>query len=168
MKLAQTLFLLSSLSSLALATACSAGSGSVVGLGGSSRSGVASGQAINAISDADRAAICDWVAESNGGYGGSKPKIQCSGFEITPKAPKSQAVCVEDLAKSAATCTATVGQVEECLVYLQDNPCGTDKSPPACAALMSSSCMGKTTTVTVVEERGRSGRSSDDAQPDQQ
>ena len=151
MKLAQTFFLLSSLSSLALATACSAGSGSVPGLSGSSRSGVATGQAVNAISDADRAAICDWVAESNGGYGGSRPAIQCEGFKTTPKAPKSQADCVESLAKSAATCTATVGQVEDCLVYFQNNPCGKDKNPPACAPLMNTSCLGKSTTVTVVE-----------------
>lgn len=141
------LFVLVALAALA---GCSAGSGPVMGLSGSSRSGVSSSQAINALSDYDRGRMCDWVAQENGGYGGSLPPVKCEkDFTVTKKAPKSQAECIEDLKKAPVTCDATVGEVEDCLTYLANNPCSTEKNPPACAGLLNDRCTK--TTVTVVE-----------------
>jgi hypothetical protein len=165
MKQALLLLLLSAASIPAFA-ACSAGSGPPIGLTGASRSGVNSGTSINALTDSDRARMCDWVAQNNGGYGGELAPVKCqlnlgdagpngrsTEYTVSKKAPKSQASCIADLKKVPATCTATVGEVEECLTYLYENPCATEKNPPQCAALMTKSCMGGTTT-TVVDENG--------------
>lgn len=154
MKLA-LLFLVSAVSIPALA-ACSAGSGPPIGLTGSSRSGVNAGYSINALSDFDRGRMCDWVAQNNGGYGGSLAPVRCEqGYTVSKKAPKNQAECIEDLQKVPPACRVTVGEVEDCLTYLYDNPCTTVKNPPQCAGLLDESCTQKKTTV-VVEQGGSS------------
>lgn len=148
MKPAHVLFLL--FAGLGALAGCSAGSGSPMGLTGSSRSGVNSGYALNELTDYDRGRMCDWVAQNNGGYGGSLAPIECEkGYQFTRKAPKSQAECIQDMKKAPATCDATVGEIEECLTYIMNNPCSGEKNPPACAGVLNDRCTK--TTVTVVE-----------------
>lgn len=140
-------------SCFALVAGCSAGSGPVVGMTGSSQSGVSGNAPIGTLSDAERREVCDWIASNYGGYGQKGTTVQCKeGYSVTPKAPKSQESCVTDMAKVPSTCRATVSESEDCILYLQANQCGAEKNPPACATLLVESCMGKASTVTVVED----------------
>lgn len=171
-----TLLFLLSAASLSTFAACSAGSGSPMGLAGSSRSGVNGGTSINALSDYDRGRMCDWLAQNNGGYGSELPPVKCelnlgdagSGrkteYTVSKKAPKSQAACIADFNKVPPTCNVTVAEVEECLNYLSDNPCTTEKNPYQCAGLMSKGCTTTTTTVEV-DGNGSSSSSSSSSSP---
>lgn len=124
---------------------------------GSSQSGVSGNAAIGTLTDAERRQVCDWMASNYGGYGQKGTTVQCKeGFSVTPKAPKSQESCVKDMAKVPSTCKATVSESEDCILYMQANQCGGEKNPPACATLLVESCMGKASSVTVVEESGGS------------
>jgi hypothetical protein len=87
-----------------LAIGCSSSSG---GGGANGASGVPSGKRLDSLTDAEKAAICDWTNNKLGGYGMSK---DC-GNGLTIDADASQAECV---ASAPTSCAATVGQAEAC------------------------------------------------------
>lgn len=87
-----------------LAVGCGSSSG---GGGGNGASGVASGKRLDALTDAEKAMLCDWQANKLGGYGMS---VDCGGG-LTIDAEPSQAECVSS---APTSCAATVGQAEAC------------------------------------------------------
>ena len=73
-------------------------------------SGVDANTRIPALSDADAIALCDWIAGRFGGYGQG---VTCTDG-TTLSARQSRELCVGDFHNTSPTCTATVGNLEEC------------------------------------------------------
>ncbi len=141
---------------LAFATACVAGSGPIPeGYGGTSTSRLNQSKRFTTLSQPERAEMCDWVASLYGGYGQSKAPATCEkNVTISKKAPRDQAECVKQLDFLPQTCEATVGEVEDCLVAIDANPCAMmGKDPPAACrwAMPGNGCSVTTTTTTVSE-----------------
>jgi len=88
-----------------LAAGCSSSSG---GGGGNGASGVASNKRLDSLTDAEKAAFCDYANGKLGGYGMS---VDCGGG-LTLDADASQADCVSS---APTNCSATVGQAEACI-----------------------------------------------------
>jgi len=88
----------------ALAVGCSSSGGG----NGPGASGVASNKRLDSLTDAEKAAFCDWSNAKLGGYGTT---MDCGGG-ITIDAAASQAECIAD---APTNCSATVGQAEACL-----------------------------------------------------
>jgi len=69
---------------------------------------------------AQQAALCDWVAERQGGYGFTK---QCDDGS-TASAPADRAECLADN-QGLADCPVTVGQFEACARELSRDMCAS-------------------------------------------
>ncbi len=74
--------------------------------GGSGSSGVEGSKQISAVSDGEKASLCDWVVTKFGPYG-STPA--CAEAEL--QSPPSKAECIS----SFPACAVTVGQLEACI-----------------------------------------------------
>ena len=99
----------------ALAAGCGGSSGPPNGPAGVDRN-----QPVSAVSDTDKAALCDWYSAMVGGYGTSP---SCADYLIS--APPDQSICVS----AFPSCDATVGQLADCIVaaIAAQNTC-TDQS----------------------------------------
>ena len=62
------------------------------------------------LSLADATALCDWVAGRFGGYGQG---VTCTD-NTTLSARQSRELCVMDFQNVSSTCTATVGNIQDC------------------------------------------------------
>jgi len=73
------------------------------------------------------AELCDWTAAELGGYGRS---MDCGGGVSVSTYPNQQACLSQPI---ASTCTATVGQYEDCVAGLAGagSLCSLASSPPA-------------------------------------
>ncbi len=111
--------------------------------GSGSRSGVTESKTIVSLTDSDRKALCDWIANTEGGYGHKTTKT-CDGGTVTETATKDQATCVADLASAPAACQATVQQSEDCVqAQAAADLCSlTTSVPAACAPLFTTECKG--------------------------
>lgn len=102
------------------ASACGGDDDEESGLGSS---GVEGSKRLDALSNDERAKICDFMAAKVGGYDGA---IECDA-DISLESPyPTQAECVAD---APATCAATVSQLEQCT---KDQSC-TNLLPSSCA-----------------------------------
>ena len=125
-----------SLSLLLLASACGgSGGGSTSGLGAS---GVESSKRLNALSDAEKGRLCDWMVPKVGSYGnpGTCDRT-ATGAAFPVLTYDDQAACIEDAVHATTTaCQATVAQMEACVNLLPACATSTDlANTPACAVL---------------------------------
>jgi hypothetical protein len=90
----------------AAVTACGGGSGGTGGPAGVDRS-----RLVSAVTDDDKAALCDWFAPMVGGYGATH---SCQDAYLT--APPDKATCVAEF--PPCTGSVTVGQFEDCVVAI--------------------------------------------------
>jgi hypothetical protein len=127
----------------ALASGCGGGSS---GTGASAAAGgpnVDSSQRVVALSTADQATLCDWIANEWGGYGGL---LRCDAGSETLSAPTSPQDCYSGLLASfEPSCPLTVGQLSSCVEWQAENVClvGTIEAamlPPACQATIAPAC----------------------------
>lgn len=102
-----------------------AGCGSSTGGTGSTASGVDTSKRLDALSAAEKAQLCDWMASKYGGYGASKT----CGADLTLEGPANQAECV---AMIPPTCAATVAQAEAC----ENQTSCSNPIPESCAPLI--------------------------------
>lgn len=102
---------------LANLAACATGT---AGSGGARVSGgdLDAGKRLVDLTQAERAALCDWSAAQVGGYG---TRFYCPGFVYQTYA--TQAACVESRSRVAPTCAATVADSRACTTVTQDDPC---------------------------------------------
>ncbi len=92
----------------------------------------AGGQALTAMSDADKAAFCDEIAgRYYGGYGKSRSS-QCPSEKVTVLGPKTQSECVSGLARPSG-CAETRSDEEGCVKEYVENLCAG--FPSRCRAL---------------------------------
>ena len=97
--------------------------GSACGDDGDSGSGLDRSGVVTALPPADLMTLCEWSTETQGGAGTT---TECGDHTVTVEdAPH----CADGF--TGKTCTLTVGQLEDCVNVLADDPCG---------ALQSSSC----------------------------
>jgi hypothetical protein len=98
------------------------------GGGGSTSSGVDPAKLVVDLTTDEYSAFCEWSIELQGGAGHVE---SCGdGFDITIF---SVAECVANL--EAATCTATVGEMETCINALDGNACRI-LTEPSCEVLL--------------------------------
>jgi hypothetical protein len=83
-----------------------AGSVGTGGTGGNFVAGVSRTKTVSSLSDAEKAALCDWYVPQLGGYGAA---TTCTMALID--APADQATCIS----SFPNCSATVGNLADCL-----------------------------------------------------
>lgn len=83
---------------------------------------------LNSLTNAQRAAVCDWVAELWGGYGKA---VSCGSSTLSD--PVSQADCVAQF----PDCSATVGEMKACNQALYSAQCDvfTSGFPQECTSL---------------------------------
>jgi hypothetical protein len=84
------------------------------------------------LSEAEAAALCDWVAGRFGGYGQG---VTC-GDGLTVSARQTRELCVMDYRTVSSTCAVTVGDIQACANQAVGPPvCAT--VPQICLALLS-------------------------------
>jgi len=88
--------------------------------------GVDRSKQVSSVTDADKAALCDWFAPMVGGYGATHP---CAQAFIT--APPDKATCIAEF----PVCAVTVGAFADCVAVIvaAQNTC-TDASLAAAVA----------------------------------
>jgi hypothetical protein len=98
------------------------------------RSGLASDTRVNALSGADREALCNWWADTLGGVGRQQSCSECHGDACTDwdVAVSSLADCLGWLDTLDPACTATVEDAEDCAFAQNPDLCA---SPAACMLL---------------------------------
>ena len=100
-----------------------------------SRSGLDESMQLTAATPAQHLQFCDWNATLYNGYGHSITK-QCGdggSFTGTISGPASQADCAA--IRIDPSCTATVGQLEDCEIAIaSSDPCAL-AAPPSCDAV---------------------------------
>jgi len=118
------------------AMACGGSSGG----GGNGPSGVDRSKTVSAVSDADKASVCDWFAPMVGGYGTTPA---CADWLIS--APPDKATCMSEF----PVCTVTVGELEDCMVAIvaAQNVCTQQalldvQARPDCQAVGNAGCFG--------------------------
>jgi len=96
---------------------------------------------LSSLSPADKAALCDWVAQEFGGY--DSRGVCADSATGGLQGPANQSECVVDLLPPA-TCPATVGQLEACVRSEVQNACDRAAvSPtPECAFATTPACGG--------------------------
>jgi hypothetical protein len=114
---------------------CSASSGSV-GLDSTSR--------IAELTQSQQGALCDWLATQYGGYGKT---VNCANGAGSEVGPASQADCASGLAQasqSRTSCTATVGDFQDCTKWEIESACSSSpgSAPAACATVATAACSG--------------------------
>ena len=110
---------------------CSAGTGPVGSTGG--RSGVPSNETVSALSQSEKATLCDWATDKEGGYG----KVTACDGGLTLHNKSSQADCVASF-NVGGTCSVTVGQLEDCILAISTaDPCSLPSlSEPKCTPFL--------------------------------
>lgn len=118
-----TLFLL-------VSAACGGGDGGAPGVNGAKQ--------ISAVTEAEKASLCDWFAEKLGGYGA--PSTCAEGFV---EAPPTKAECTSDF----PSCAVTVSQFQDCmdLIVASQKTCtqqslSAAQMNPTCQAIASAGC----------------------------
>jgi hypothetical protein len=86
-------------------------------------SGVDADTRIIDLSDANAVALCDWVAGKFGGYGRG---VTCTDG-TTLSARQTRELCLMDYRNASPSCTATVGDIEQCT--------NEGVGPPRCATV---------------------------------
>jgi hypothetical protein len=76
---------------------------------------------LSSLTPMQRAQLCDWSAGRFGGWGVTKT---CANGNTLTSA-QSEATCTYQLGNASSSCTATVGNVEDCI----------DDAVPACQAI---------------------------------
>jgi hypothetical protein len=114
-----------------------AGSGGSPGLGGTGGNyvaGVSRSKTVSSLTDAEKAALCDWYVPQLGGYGAPRT---CSMALID--APADQASCISGF----PSCNATVGNLADCLgkVGAAQATCTGVTATATSACLTSASCL---------------------------
>jgi len=96
------------------------------GSSGDGPGGVDRSKQVSSVTDADKAALCDWFAPMAGGYGATHP---CAQALIT--APPDKATCIAEF----PVCAVTVGAFADCVAVIvaAQNTC-TDASLAAAVA----------------------------------
>lgn len=95
----------------------------------------------------DQAALCDWLAQEWGGYGGL---LRCDAGSETLSAPLTQQVCLSealDVAYWGPTCPLTVSQFASCVQWQAQNVCligvvNASMLPPECQTTIGPACAG--------------------------
>jgi hypothetical protein len=98
-----------------------------LGCGSDGGSGVDGSKSLEALDDADKGALCDWL---NGKLGGGYDKPIVCGGETIDHTDDSQAECVQDF----PACAVTVAQFEACLGRLIDTKCDEAAQQQAAAS----------------------------------
>jgi len=101
--------------------------GELPACGSDSESGVDGSQSLADLSDGEKGALCDWVAGTEGGYG---KVYTCDGSDVSI-AKNDRAACVAAIPQG---CSATVGQVENCVRAVSGDACQI-LVRPECAAV---------------------------------
>lgn len=119
------------LAALLTSAACSNGAGAGGGsndAGGSNGPPVDSSKPLSTLSASELAALCDWSAQVQGGYGASA-YCEASGEHL--ETPQNQAQCISEVTPhyNRPTCTTTVGQWTACTRWFVANWCSV--MPPA-------------------------------------
>ena len=106
----------------------------VAACGGDEGSGVDRGKRVTALTADERRDVCEWSTAELGGEGHT---TQCGDttFKVEPTSE-----CIEDSANYPASCTLTVGQLEDCTAAMAAAPC-TGLASPACAPIFN--CIGE-------------------------
>ena len=96
------------------------------GTAGDGPGGVDRSKQVSTVTEADKAALCDWFAPMVGGYGATHP---CAQAFIT--APPDKATCIAEF----PVCAVTVGAFADCIAIIvaAQNTC-TDASLASAAA----------------------------------
>jgi len=76
---------------------------------GDGPAGVDRSKRVSTVTDAEKAALCDWLAPMVGGYGSTHP---CPGALIT--APPDKATCIAEF----PVCDVTVGAFADCIAVV--------------------------------------------------
>lgn len=84
-------------------------------------SGLNRSEALTSLTATQRTQLCDWSAGRFGGWGVTK---HCADG-TTVSSAESEATCTYQLSNASASCTATVGNVEDCI----------DQAVPTCSAV---------------------------------
>jgi hypothetical protein len=85
------------------------------------------GKLLVALTPAEQAAVCDWIARMSGGYG-SVRTYSCEASTVTFEESKSQTDCIAASRALLPACTATLQQAADCLAEQFRDPCGFDVS----------------------------------------
>lgn len=116
--------------------------GSAAGCGGGS--GVSSGKQVVSLSDGEISDLCEYLVE----VAGPNRTIDCGGGVTITIENDTVSECVADLeltATVATSCTATVGDVEDCIKDLADmsdaDICADKPFPGSCAIWFSAECV---------------------------
>ena len=115
------------------------GAGGATGGGGVGMTGLDRSKPISSVTEAEKNTLCDWFAPMVGGYG-STPA--CALALIT--APPDKATCVAEF----PTCTATIGQFEDCMAAIvvaqtlcTQNAIAAAQTRPECIAVGLAGCL---------------------------
>jgi hypothetical protein len=84
-------------------------------------SGLNRSEALRSLTAAQRTQLCDWSAGRFGGWGVTKHCADGS----TVSSAQSEDTCTYQLSNASSSCTATVGNVEDCI----------DGAVPTCSAI---------------------------------
>jgi hypothetical protein len=108
----------------------------VMGCGGGG--GLDSSAVVGTLSTADAMALCNQLAADY-----PQKTVTCGSDTEMPGIPASEC-SGSDFEAPPASCTATVGQYEDCLAADYDDPCGSNGSATAaaCAPLVTDGCEG--------------------------
>ena len=115
---------------LAVAAACGSGSGRTLPDPGPD-AGLDRTKLLTAASASDVAVLCDWTAGRVGGY---SMRHVCGGLTLTT--PANQAMCVSGFGTIDPSCTATLGDFEDCVNAGINGPCTAGSIPAACLFLL--------------------------------
>ena len=91
------------------------------------RSGLDPGATVTSLSPGDLTSLCAWSAETQGGAGTT---TECGDHTVTVN---DAAACADGF--TGKTCTLTVGEFEECIQALRDDPCTAIQSA-ACGPII--------------------------------
>jgi hypothetical protein len=117
---------------LSLLVGCGSGSGPA-----GAPSTVPPGDTLGQLSASQLAALCDYLANVQGGYGQS---VTCPAGDTQDTDP-SQAACIQSSGTAAAVCpTLTAGEAESCAAACGKNLCAFD-TEAACAPIRN--CLGQ-------------------------
>jgi hypothetical protein len=93
-------------------------------------SGLDGSQRVTALTPAQQTALCDWTAGRSGGW--SRTHTCSNGDYFMSR--QSESLCVMDFATAGPSCSATVGDVEDCVNGVVQ-PGGCQALPGPCFSL---------------------------------
>jgi hypothetical protein len=106
--------------------------------GGSRLAGEAGVATLSTLSTAELMMLCDFIANTLGGYGATYVVPCDAATTFTVQTWASQAQCVSQFALLPSTCAVTLDEAEAC-ISSEARYCGFD-TPPGCGVLKSNAC----------------------------